>query len=87
MEEREVRDENRRIRFLRFLVDLSILSIQQSDLSVEEALQVVEDVKRAVLSLFPGKGEVFELIYRPRFYRAIQERFGVVLVNLLISEP
>ncbi len=86
MEEREVRDENRRIRFLRFLVDLSILSVQQSDFSVEEALQVVEDVKKAVLSLFSGKEEVFELIYRPRFYRAIQERFGVVLVNLLISK-
>ena len=86
MEEREVRDENRRIRFLRFLVDLSILSVQQSDFSVEEALQVVEDVKKAVLSLFPGKEEAFELIYRPRFYRAIQERFGVVLVNLLISK-
>lgn len=83
MEEREVRDENRKIRFLRFLVDLSILSIQQSDLSVEEALQVVEDVKKAVLSLFPGKEEVFELIYRPRFYRVIEERFGVVVVNLI----
>jgi len=83
MEEREVRDENRRIRFLRFVVDLSILSIQQSDLSVEEAFQVVEDVKKAILGLFPGKEEVFELVYRPRFYRVIQERFGVVAVNLI----
>jgi hypothetical protein len=86
MEEREVRDENRRIRFLRFVVDLSILSIQQSDLSVEEAFQVVEDVKKAAWGLFPGKEEVFELVYRPRFYRVIQERFGVVAVNL-ISKP
>ena len=66
MEEREVRDENRRIRFLRFLVDLSILSIQQSDLSVEEALQVVEDVKKAVLSLFPGKGDARQVGRRRR---------------------
>ena len=76
VEEREVREENRRIRFLRFLVDLSILSIQQNDLSFEEALKLVEDAKQAACNLFPGKEEVFELIYRPRFQRVIQERFG-----------
>ena len=75
VEEREVREENRRIRFLRFLVDLSILSIQQDDLSFEEALKLVEDAKQAACNLFPGKEEVFELIYRPRFQRVIQERF------------
>jgi len=77
MGEEEVREENRKIRFLRFLVDLSLLSIQQDDLSFEEALKRVEDVRRAACSLFPCKQEAFELIYRPRFERIIQERFGV----------
>jgi len=76
MEEKEVKEENRKIRFLRYLVDFSILSIQQSDLSLTEALRLVEDVKRAACNLFPGKEETFELIYRPRFNRVIQERFG-----------
>jgi hypothetical protein len=76
MGKNEVKEENRKIRFLRYLVDFSILSIQQSDLSVEEALKLVEEVKRAVCNLFPGKEETFELIYRPRFSRVIQERFG-----------
>jgi hypothetical protein len=75
-EEKDIREENRRIRFLRYLVDFSILSIQQGDLSVEEAYSIVEDAKRAACNLFPGKEEVFELIYRPRFNRVIQERFG-----------
>ena len=75
--ERDVREENRRIRYLRFLVDFSILSIQQDDLLPEEAQDLVEDVKRAACSLFPGKEETFELIYRPRFDRVIQERFGL----------
>ncbi len=75
IEEAEVREENRRIRYLRFLVDLSVLSIQQDDLSFEEAQEIVENVKRAACSLFPGKEETFELIYRPRFNRVIQERF------------
>ena len=75
MEEKEVREENRRIRYLRFLVDFSILSIQQDELLFEEAQEIVENVKRAACGLFPGKEETFELIYRPRFNRVIRERF------------
>jgi hypothetical protein len=77
MEKKEIREENRKIRFLRYLVDFSLQSIQQEVLSLAEALKVVEDVKRAACNLFPGKEETFELIYRPRFNRVIQERFGV----------
>jgi hypothetical protein len=77
-EDNQIREENRRIRYLRFLVDFSILSIQQDDLLLEEAQGLVEDVKRAACGLFPGKEETFELIYRPRFLRAIRERFGSI---------
>jgi hypothetical protein len=77
IEQRVVREENRKIRYLRFLVDFSILSIQQDDLLLEEAEGIVENVKRAACSLFPGKEETFELIYRPRFNRTIEERFGL----------
>ena len=75
-EDKEVREESRKIRYLRLLVDFSILSIQQDDLLLEEAQAIVENVKRAACSLFPGKEETFELIYRPRFNRTLQERFG-----------
>jgi hypothetical protein len=78
MAEVKIREENRKIRYLRFLVDFSILSIQQEDLHLEEALERVEEVKRAACGLFPGKEETFELIYRPRFHRVIQERFGPI---------
>jgi len=79
MEENSVREENRRVRYLRFLVDLSLVSIQQEELSREKAERVVEDVKQAACNLFPGKEETFELIYRPRFQRVIHERFGVTV--------
>jgi len=75
MEENEIREESRKVRFLRLLVDFSILSIQQNDLSLEEALKIVEDAKCAACRLFPGKEQTFELIYRPRFQRVIEERF------------
>jgi len=78
-EDKEVKEESRKIRYLRFLVDFSILSIQQDDLLLEEAQAIVENVKRAACSLFPGKEETFELIYRPRFNRTLQERFGLPL--------
>jgi hypothetical protein len=78
VEESEVKAENRKIRFLRLLVDLSIASIQQGDVSLEEALQIVEDVKRTACNLFPGKEEAFELVYRPRFLRVIREGFGSI---------
>jgi hypothetical protein len=76
-EDCQIKAENRKLRYLRFLVDFSILSIQQDDLLPEGVQELVEDVKRAACSLFPGKEETFELIYRPRFNRAIQERFGL----------
>jgi len=76
-EDSQIKEENRRLRYLRFLVDFSILSIQQDDLLREEAQELVEDVKRAACGLFPGKEETFELIYRPRFNRVIHERFGL----------
>jgi len=78
IEDQNIKEENRRIRFLRFLIDFSILSIQQGDLSYEDSLKLIEDAKRVALNLFPGKEKTFELIYRPRFKRVLQERFGII---------
>jgi len=79
LESQEIREENRKIRYLRFLVDLSILSIQQGDITFEEASKMVEEVKKAALNLFPDKELAFELIYRRRFQRVIEARFGLPL--------
>ncbi len=64
------------MRYLRFMVDLSMATLQQSDLPLAEALELVEGVKKAACNLFPGKEATFELIYRPRFLRVLRERFG-----------
>jgi len=58
------------------MVDFWLQLIMQADLSLDEAIQVVEHVKRFASTLFPGKEDTFELIYRPRFMRAIEERYG-----------
>ena len=71
----EIEEENSKIRYLRFLVDFSLNYIAQSDISAEEALNLVEKVKRQACILFPGKEETFEIIYRPRFQRMIHQKF------------
>jgi hypothetical protein len=76
MEEKEIHEENKRIRFLRFLVDFSLMEVEESDIPYERALEMVEGVKKAACGLFPGKEEAFELIYRPRFMRVIREKYG-----------
>lgn len=75
MEDEELKEENRKIRRLRFIVDFSIAYIQQSQISLEEAIDVVEAVKKQSLRLFPGKEDAFEIIYRPRFRRIISRKF------------
>ena len=72
----EIAEENRKIRFLRMLVDFSMQLILQADLPLEDALKLVEAVKGHACRLFPGKEETFELIYRPRFRRILAEKYG-----------
>jgi hypothetical protein len=72
----EIAKENKKIRFLRLLVDFSMHFILQGDLPFHEALKVIEGVKGHACRLFPGKEETFELIYRPRFRRILAEKYG-----------
>ena len=70
-----VREENRRIRYLRFLVDLALMEIRAGRYTKPEAEKIVENIRSHALQLFPGKELAFELIYRPRFRRTIAETF------------
>ncbi len=70
-----IREENRHLRYLRFLVDLALMEIRAGRVSREEAARMVENVRRQALQLFPGKETAFDWIYRPRFQRAITETF------------
>jgi hypothetical protein len=67
-------DEERRIRQLRLLVAMTTAVLETRPLSVQESEQVIDELRRRVLALFPDKGPVFDLIYPPRFRRIIRER-------------
>jgi len=70
-----VREENRNLRYLRFLVDLALQEIRAGSFTLDQAEKVVVNVRSQALQLFPGKETTFDLIYRPRFQRAITETF------------
>jgi hypothetical protein len=68
-------EENKKVRRLRFMVDFSLEYIRTQRLSHDQALLVVEGVKRFALGLFPEKEETFDIVYAPRFKRLLNEKF------------
>jgi len=81
MEDRErkalIEMEDKMIRRLRFLVNLTFATIAQDDsLTLEQAWEHVLALKGAAVAMFPGKEATFDLIYMPRFSRLLAERYG-----------
>ena len=77
MKEELIREEEKRMRRLRLVVNLTEAVLMQSNLSLPEALQLIENTKKAALSLFPDKEFVYDLVYTPRFRRILDERFTI----------
>ena len=57
------------------MVDFTLEYIRTQRLSHDQALFVVEGVKRFALGLFPDKEETFDIVYAPRFKRLLNEKF------------
>src|SRR5579863_5708391 len=73
----EIEHENKMIRRLRFLVDLTFAVIaQDNDMTLELGWEHVLALKGAAVAMFPGKEATFDLVYMPRFSRLLAERFG-----------
>jgi hypothetical protein len=74
----EIREENRKVRRLQVVVGLVMNVIRQSDLPVEEALELVADTRQFALRLFPDKEFTYDLIYQPRFQRLLSEKYRII---------
>lgn len=73
----QIEHENKMLRRLRFLVDLTFATLaQDQSLTLDQSWDHVRALKAAAVAMFPGKDEVFDLIYLPRFSRLLSERFG-----------
>ena len=74
--QQETQEENRLIRRLQLMMNLVMQTIaQDGSLTVDDASQMIADARKAALAMFPGKELAYELIWRPRFQRLMQERF------------
>jgi hypothetical protein len=69
-------EEARRLRRLQLMMSMviSVLS-QDPDLTLEEAAEMLANARRAALNMFPDKELAYDILYRPRLQRLINERF------------
>jgi len=74
----EIDAERKKVRRLQFMM-LMVMNVigQQDSMPVEEASELIASARKAALTLFPGKELAYELLYRPRFQRLIQEKYGL----------
>jgi len=71
----EVREENRKIRQLRLMVDFTIqILYQEKDLTFTRGIMYIRQARDFAETLFPEKAHVFDLIYKPRMMRVLAER-------------
>lgn len=68
-----VAEEQRRADRLRRLVDVAAALLRQGRLDRAEGEALVALTRREALGLFPGRGEVFDLVLAPRFRRLLDE--------------
>jgi hypothetical protein len=73
---RALADENRRLRQLRAVVDLTCSVLVQGRLTRPEAEALVAAARAKTLDLFPDKERTYELILAPRFARLMDEFVG-----------
>jgi hypothetical protein len=72
----EQMEEDRLLRRLQMMMNLVMQTVaQDGSLTVDEASQMIADARTAALSMFPGKELAYDLIWKPRFQRLMNERF------------
>jgi hypothetical protein len=75
-EHTERAEEARQLRRLQVMIGMVMSVISQDpDLTLEEAAEMAANARRAALAMFPGKELTYDIIYRPRLQRVIDERF------------
>ena len=72
----ESADEARKIRRLQIMIGMVMSVIgQDPNLTVEEASELAAGAKRAALAMFPEKEFAYDILYKPRLQRLMNERF------------
>jgi len=68
-------DEEKRLKKLKFIIDLTSAVIRRTDLPLDDAQKLIADAREKALELFPDNEETFDLIYGSRFRRILSEKY------------
>lgn len=72
----EREQEARNIRRLQVMMSMVMSVIgQDRDLTLEEASELAAGAKRAALAMFPDKELAYDILYKPRLQRLMNERY------------
>lgn len=75
-EQHESVEEARKIRRLQMMIGMVMSVISQApDLTVEEASEMAANARRAALAMFPDKELAYDILYKPRLQRLMNERY------------
>jgi hypothetical protein len=72
----EQQEEARKLRRLQVMIGMVMSVIgQDPNLTLEEASELAAGARRAALAMFPGKELAYDILYKPRLQRLMNERF------------
>ena len=72
----ELKLEAQKIRRLQIMISMVMSVISQDpNMTIEEASELAAGAKRAALAMFPDKELAYDLLYKPRLQRLMNERF------------
>ena len=72
----DTEQEAKNIRRLQLMISMVMSVIgQDENLTVEEASELAAGAKRAALAMFPDKELAYDILYKPRLQRLMNERF------------
>ncbi len=65
--------EEEQMRVLKWLADTTVWRLTVGPITQAKGEQIIRAAREGVLRLFPDKGDVFDLVLRPRFERHLME--------------
>ena len=72
----EAEQERRKLRRLQVMISMVMSVISQDpNMTIEEASELAAGAKNAALAMFPDKELAYDILYKPRLQRLMNERF------------
>ncbi|HEX9859991.1 MAG TPA: hypothetical protein VGB23_02220 [Nitrospirota bacterium] len=69
-------EEERALRALRKVVDITARKLSDPETTDEDAWALIDSTREWVLKVFPDKEQAYDTIYKPRFEKIIVSRKG-----------